>query len=129
MNALLYIGSALIILWGMAHIVPTKGVVKGFGEISQDNRHIITMEWIAEGLTLIFVGALVLLVVLLEGTGSSMGRWVIMASAAMLLVMAVLTQMTGARTSIVAIKICPWVKTLVAVLLLVFILGSSGYNL
>ena len=126
---MLYIGSALIILWGMAHIVPTKGVVKGFGEISQDNRHIITMEWIAEGLTLIFVGALVLLVVLLEGTGSSMGRWVIMASAAMLLVMAVLTQMTGARTSIVAIKICPWVKTLVAVLLLVFILGSSGYNL
>ena len=126
MNALLYIGSVIIILWGIAHLAPTRGVVKGFGAISEDNRRIIMMEWIAEGLTLIFIGVLVLLVVLLDGTGSSVGRWVIMASAAMLLVMAVLTQMTGARTSIVAIKICPWVKTLVAVLFFVFILGSSG---
>jgi len=126
MNALLYIGSIIIILWGIAHLVPTRGVVKGFGAISEDNRRIITMEWLAEGLTLIFIGILVLIVTSQASDGNAAARWVVMASAAMLLVMAVLTQMTGARTSVVAIKICPWVKTLVAILFFVFILGSSG---
>jgi len=48
---LLYVGAGLITLWGIAHIAPTKAVVNGFGQIFQDNRRIITMEWIAEGLT------------------------------------------------------------------------------
>ena len=126
MNALLYIGSIIIILWGIAHLVPTRGVVKGFGAISEDNRRIITMEWLAEGLTLIFIGILVLIVTSQACDGNAAARWVVMASAAMLLVMAVLTQMTGARTSVVAIQICPWVKTMVAILFFVFILGSSG---
>jgi hypothetical protein len=39
----------------------------------------------------------------------------------MLLVMAALAQLTGARTPVLAIKICPWVKTTVAIL---FIAGS-----
>ena len=61
-NTLLYVGSIVILLWGISHIVPTPGVVEGFGPISQDNRLIITMEWVAEGLTLCFVGGLVLYV-------------------------------------------------------------------
>lgn len=126
MNALLYTGSAIIILWGIAHIVPVRGVVKGFGAISEDNRRIITMEWLAEGLTLIFIGVLVLLVSPQASAGNGAARWVVMASAGMLLVMAVLTQMTGARTKVVWIKICPWVKTLVAVLFFLFIIGSGS---
>jgi hypothetical protein len=117
---LLYVGSAIIILWGIAHIIPTKSIVNGFGEISEDNRKIIAMESIAEGLTLIFLGALVLLVTLLAGVQSEAAFIVYMACAVMLLVMAVLTIMTGARTSILPYKICPAVKTIVAVL---FILG------
>jgi hypothetical protein len=39
----------------------------------------------------------------------------------MLIVMAILTGFTGARTSIVPIKICPFVKTVVAIL---FFLGT-----
>ena len=42
----LYVGAGLTALWGIAHLVPTKSVVDGFGDISEDNRHIITMEWI-----------------------------------------------------------------------------------
>ena len=42
-------------------------------------------------------------------------------SAVMLIVMAGLTLLTGARTSIVPIKICPLVKTTVAIL---FFMGS-----
>lgn len=120
-NVLLYIGSAIIVIWGIAHIVPTKSVVKGFGSISQDNRRIITMEWIAEGLTLCFIGLLVLFVTLTTGSQNPVSLNVYRACAVMLVIMAVLTGVTGARTSIVPIKICPFVKLMVAVL---FVLGS-----
>jgi hypothetical protein len=59
MNAiLLYLGAILTIVWGIAHLVPTKNVVKGFGDITADNKRILTMEWIIEGATLIFLGLL-----------------------------------------------------------------------
>jgi len=118
---LFYIGAAIIILWGIAHIIPTKAIVNGFGAISEDNRKIITMESIAEGLTLIFIGVLVLLVTILVGSQSRAADIVSLACAVMLLIMAVLTIMTGARTSLLPYKICPAVKTIVAVL---FIMGS-----
>jgi len=120
-NILLYIGSAIIVIWGIAHIVPTKSVVNGFGSISQDNRRIITMEWIAEGLTLCFIGLLVLFITLTAGSQNPVSLNVYRACALMLVVMAVLTGVTGARTSIVPIKICPFVKLAVAIL---FVLGS-----
>lgn len=37
-DILLYIGSIVIILWGIAHIIPTKSVVNGFGAVSEDNK-------------------------------------------------------------------------------------------
>ena len=113
---LLYIGPIVIILWGVSHIFPTKSVVEDFGSISEQNQLLITMEWVAEGLTLIFVGALVLYVTLKAGADNPVSVIVYRASALMLLVMAVWTGLTGARTSIIPIKICPFVKTLVAIL-------------
>jgi hypothetical protein len=118
---LLYVGAGVVTLWGIAHIIPTKAVVNGFGQISKDNRRIITMEWIAEGLALCFIGLLVLFVTLWGGSQSEASIIVYRISAAMLLVMAILTALTGARTSIIAIKICPAVKIAVAIL---FVLGS-----
>jgi hypothetical protein len=47
-DILLYVGAGVITLWGIAHIIPTKSVVNGFGQISQDNRRIITMGWVTE---------------------------------------------------------------------------------
>ena len=118
---LLYVGSAIITIWGIAHIAPIKSVVGGFGQISRDNKRIITMEWIAEGLTLIFIGLLVLFVTIFAGPQNQVSKIVYWASSAMLLVMAILTASTGARTSIIPIKICPAVKIAVAIL---FILGT-----
>jgi hypothetical protein len=120
-DILLYVGAAVITLWGIAHIIPTRAVVNGFGQISPDNKRIITMEWIAEGLTLCFIGLLVLLVTFFAGPQNRVSNVVYWASAAMLVVMAILTASTGARTSIVPIKICPAVKIAVAIL---FILGT-----
>ena len=118
---LLYVGSIVIILWGVAHIVPTKSVVEGFGSITQENQLIITMEWVAEGLTICFIGLLVLYVTLRVGPDNPVSVIVYRAAALMLLVMAVWTGLTGARTSIIPIKICPIVKTAVAIS---FFLGS-----
>ena len=118
---MLYVGSIVITLWGVAHIVPTKSVVRGFGPISQENRRIITMEWIAEGLTLCFIGLLVLFINIWGGSQSQASVIVYRASAVMLVIMAGLTASTGARTSIVPIKVCPFVKTAVAIL---FFLGT-----
>ena len=117
---LLAVGSAVPILWGVAHIIPTHAVVAGFGTLSQDNRRILTMEWVAEGLALIYLGALPGLV-LLVGPGEGAAPLVFRGAAVALLVMAGWTAITGARTSITAIRFCPIVKTLAAICLL---LGS-----
>ena len=70
-NILLYLGAAILFVWGVAHIIPTRNVVAGFGALSEDNRINITMEWVAEGLALAFVGALVALVTLVGGSQRS----------------------------------------------------------
>lgn len=111
----------MILFWGAAHIAPTRSVVKGFGEISADNKRLIIMEWIAEGLALCFIGVLVLAVTFFDGSSDPISENVIRLSAAMLIIMAILTQLTGARTPILAIKLCPVVKTAVAA---IFILGT-----
>lgn len=113
---LLYLGSAVIIVWGIAHLIPTGAIVKGFGEISEDNKKIMAMESIAEGITLCFLGLLVILVTSMGDSQSQTGSIVYFSVVAMLLVMAFLTILTGARTSILPYKICPFVKTLVAML-------------
>jgi hypothetical protein len=117
-DILLYAGSAVIFVWGAAHVAATRGVVAGFGELSPDNRKIITMEWIAEGLALSFIGVLVSVakVFLREAAGV-----VYLASAAFLVVMAALSSFTGARTSVLPMKLCPFVKTVTAA---AFILGT-----
>jgi hypothetical protein len=118
---LLYLGSGVILLWGVGHIIPTRSVVKDFGEISKDNRLIITMEWIAEGLTLCFIGILVAIVTILGGLENEVTQIVIRASAVMLIVLAFVSSATGARTSITPMRLCPRVKGGVALL---FVLGA-----
>jgi len=78
------------------------------------------MELIAEGLTLIFLGVLVILVTSLTESKSYTADIVYLTCAVMLIIMALLTQMTGARVSTIWYKICPYVKTVVAIL---FLLG------
>jgi hypothetical protein len=120
-DILIYIGAGIIILWGIAHIIPTRNIVKGFGTISEDNKKVLAMETIAEGLALIFLGVLPLLVTLFGDSQSYTAHIVYIAGGVMLLAMALLTLLTGARTPVIWYKICPAVKTLVAVL---YIVGS-----
>jgi hypothetical protein len=117
----IYAGSIIATVWGIARIVPTRDVVQGFGAISQDNRLFITMEWMAEGLALIFIGGLVLLVTIAGGHRTPaflpLSGLVYGLSALMLFVMAGLTALTVASSSLLPIKICPFVKTACALLI------------
>lgn len=114
---MLYAGSVIITAWGIAHIaIPTKNIIKGFEPITVNNRRILTMEWIMEGLTLFFIGLLVILVTALEGIENPASALVYRASGAMLVIMAAVSLFTGARTSIIPMKLCPPIFASVAVL-------------
>ena len=115
---LIYVSSVIITGWGIAHLVPTRKVINGFGQLSIDNKRIITMEWIAEGLTLCFIGLLALSIAVFGQYQNQVAVIVYWALSAMLLIMATLTSLTGARTSVVFFKICPVVKGFCALLLI-----------
>ena len=114
---MLYGGSVIIIFWGVAHIViPTKGIIEGFGPISIDNKRILAMEWIMEGLALCFIGILVILVTVLQGIENTASIIVYRASSVMLVIMAGVSLFTGAKTVIIPMKLCPPIFSTVAVL-------------
>ncbi len=112
---LITLGAAIVVAWGVAHIVPTRAVVKAFGELTADNRRIITMEWVAEGLALAFIGALALVVAIAAVPGDAIAVLVLRLAAAMLVVMAGWTAFIGFATSVMPIKICPFVLTAAAI--------------
>ncbi len=113
---LAYVAGVIAVAWGIAHLMPTTKVVAGFGALSHDNRLILTMEWVAEGLALGFLGLLAVVVTL--GVSHGDRRLVYGLIAAMLLVMAAWTAVTGARGSVVFFKLCPLVKSGAAALLI-----------
>jgi len=115
---LLYLGSGLTVIWGVAHLFPTKSVVQGFGEISIDNKRIIAMEWITEGLALIFIGVLVATATAIDPS-NVVSTAIYFLSVIMLLVMALLSLFTGFKVSFLPFKLCPFIFTASAVLILI----------
>ena len=114
---LLYGGSALTGLWGIAHLFPTKSVVRGFGDITPDNKRIITMEWILEGIALIWIGVLVATVTAMD-PASAISRSVYILSATGLLVFAAVSLFTGFRVKFLPFRLCPFIFTASAILVL-----------
>ena len=114
---LLYLGSIIILIWGAAHLFPTKTIVRGFGPISEDNRKIITMEWLAEGVAMCYMGILTILVTAIDGRTAAASTVVYLSTAITLVVMAILGWLTYARTPIIPMKLCPWIQSLSALLL------------
>jgi hypothetical protein len=112
-----YIGSFLLLAWGIAHLFPTRTVVSAFGQISADNRRIITMEWINEGVALIFIGVLVAMVTYLDGS-SLMCRTVYWATFACLNILSIVSIFTGFRNAFIAFKLCPLLFTGSSVLIM-----------
>jgi hypothetical protein len=115
--ALLFVGSALTTLWGVSHLLPTRSVVAGFGDITPDNRNIITMEWIVEGVALVSLGILVLTVTLVDAA-SPVSRAVYIVSAGTLLALALVSLLTGFKVGYLPFKLCPVIFTASALLIL-----------
>ena len=105
------IGGLLNVAWGVAHLFPTVAVVKGFGNISPNNRRIILMEWVNEGLTLIFIGLLVFFITIFNKENNRAAKIVYIASAAMLFSMAVLSLFTGFKIDFIPFRLCPIIFT------------------
>lgn len=116
---LAYLASAILIGWGTAHLVPTRAVAASFGGISMDNHRILVMEWVAEGITHISIGVLVVLTTALDGAADPTTQLVYRVAAGTLMVLAALTAATGARTRVVWFRVCPFVLTAAASLLVV----------
>ncbi|NPD87405.1 MAG: hypothetical protein HGN29_01695 [Asgard group archaeon] len=124
--AMLYVGSILIFLWGVGHLFPTKSIVEGFGNLSEDNRRIITMEWIAEGLVLCFLGLIPLFLAIFSDQSEIAFFIGNLGCVGMLIVLAILSFFTGAKTSILPMKLCPYIKLTGATLML---LGTMMYTI
>ena len=115
---LLYLGATLTALWGIAHLFPTASVVKGFGEISVNNRNILTMEWINEGATLIFIGSLVAAVTFVDPL-SVVSRAVFLVAVIGLIALSLISLFTGFKVNFIPFKLCPVIFTASAVLIVI----------
>jgi hypothetical protein len=109
-HILLYLGSALPLFWGTSHLFATKPVVRGFGDISLDNRRIIAMEWIVEGVALIFIGVLTASVTYADRTSmvSAVVYWL---SFGVLNTLSVISLFTGFHIRFLPFKLCPFLFT------------------
>jgi len=115
---LFYLAGALTVIWGIAHLFPTRKVVKNFGDISVDNKRIITMEWIIEGISLIFLGALTILITTID-SASMVSRAVYFTNVIMLTVLSVISLFTGFRVNFLPYKLCPAIFLTSAILILI----------
>ena len=117
-QVLLYLGSAVIAIWGIAHLFPTRSVVSGFGDISIDNKRIIAMEWIVEGVALVFIGSINAIVTAIDHT-SSISLAIYFSSVVILIVLAVVSFFTGFKIRFLPFRLCPMVFITSAVLIIV----------
>ncbi len=102
----LYIAAALTGVWGIAHLFATRGAVKGFGNLSEDNRRIITMEWIVEGIALISTAAFVAAATAVD-PGAAVSSAVYAVALGTLVVLAVVSLFTGFKVAFLPFRLCP----------------------
>ena len=113
---LLYIASATVGLWGIAHLLATKGLVAGFGDLSADNSRIITMEWIVEGVALISTAAFIAAATVTQ-PDSPVASAVYMVAIATLVALAVVSLFTGFKVAFLPFRLCPVIFGVSAVLI------------
>jgi hypothetical protein len=98
--------------------MPTRQVLAGFAPISRDNKRVLLQEWLAEAITMWGVAALVVTVTVVQDS-AAVTHLVYRVCAVLLVTLAVLTGLTGARTAVIWFKVCPILLTISATLLVV----------
>ncbi len=102
----LYLGAAVTGVWGIAHLFATRGVVRGFGDLSTDNRRIITMEWMVEGVALISTATFVAAATAVD-PGAAVSSAVYAVAIGTLVVLAVVSLGTGFKVAFLPFRLCP----------------------
>ena len=114
---LLYLAAALPLVWGVAHLFPTKNVVAGFGDISADNKRIITMEWINEAIAMFFISSVVFADTLIDRT-NDISIAVYWLSFIALNALSIISLLTAFKINFLPYKLCPVFFTTSSVLIL-----------
>jgi len=112
----LFLASALTALWGVSHLFATRGVVAGFGDLTPDNRRIITMEWVVEGVALISTGSFVAVAAAID-PDAAVSIWVFAVAVATLVALALVSLFTGFGVSFLPFRLCPFIFGLSAALI------------
>ena len=112
------VAGVIVAAWGVAHAIPTARVLAGLEPVTVDNRRVVLQEWLAEAFTMWGIAAMVIVATGVGGAADSDVRaWVYRVAAGLLAALAALTALTGARTPVVWFKICPFLLTGSAALL------------
>jgi hypothetical protein len=115
-NLLVYIGAGMLAEWGIAHAAPIRTVLASVGVTSNDGVRVVALQWLVEAVMFVFVGTLALIVTA-DGSGATV-HLVQRAIAIGLFVIAGLHAALGARTSIMPMRVCPFVVATSALLIL-----------
>jgi hypothetical protein len=115
-QVILYLAAILTGLWGIAHLFATKGVVAGFDELTPDNRRILVMEWIVEGVALLSIAAFVAAATIID-SGSAVSLAVYAVAIGSLLVLSGVSLFTGFRVAFLPFRLCPVIFTASALLI------------
>jgi len=107
-SVVLYAAAAVAAAWGVAHLFATRGVVAGFGDLTADNRRIITMEWIVEGVALISTAAFVVAATV-SGPETAVAAAVYAVAIGTLAVLAIVSLFTGFRVAFLPFRLCPFI--------------------
>lgn len=110
-------GAVAVAFWGGMHIAKTGPVVAGFEPLTDDNRYVLRMEWLVEGVALIFTAILVASATLFLDPESAGSRLIYGVSVGFLLTMASVSLFTGARASLLPYKLCAPIFASAAVLI------------
>lgn len=105
-QVLLYLASSLTALWGVAHLSATRGVVAGFGDLTADNRRILTMEWIVEGVALLSIATFVATATAIQ-PDHAVSSAVYAVAIGTLVALAVVSLFTGFKVAFLPFKLCP----------------------
>jgi len=114
-NRLIILGGLLTVVWGMAHIIRTRSVTKEFNDRYVDNIQTITIEWIVEGLTLVFLG--VMIIAITNNVNNTVAKIVYLLSSVLLFTIAILSPFTGFWTEFLPYKLCPTIFAVSALLI------------
>lgn len=116
--ALAYLGSTLLVIWSIVHLLPTRAVVREFGQMDSDNVRQVIIGWVTEGLTLMFIGVMVLLLLIFKESDNGTTQMVMQITSGYLLVLAFVSYVVGNRTNLLPLSASPLIKCAVAAMYL-----------